>query len=54
MDELQKDLWKLLEKYKMRPEVFILKLEQMIMEHELACESGILAFQYGDTITFVD
>lgn len=54
MDELQKDLWELRKKYDIHIDVIRLKVEQMIMEHELAIQSGIAMIEYKDTIYIID
>lgn len=50
MDDLQKDLWELSDKYGLHIDHLRMKIEQMIMEMELAVQSGIAMIGYDDTI----
>lgn len=54
MDDLQKDLWNLRKKYNLHIDHLRMKIEQMIMEHELACQSGVKFVGYGNTIHIID
>lgn len=50
MDELQKDIWELRKKYGLHINDLKLKIDQMIMEHDLSIKSGIEMFEYKGTI----
>lgn len=54
MDKLQKDLWDLSDKYGLHIDHLRMKIEQMIMEHDLAIQSGLAFVKYKDTIHIME
>jgi hypothetical protein len=48
MDNLEKDIWELVTKYHLNIDYIRLKVDQMIMEYELAIQSGIAWIEYND------